>query len=113
MVRLASILCVALPLAASAAPVVEKRLSEDKPWTLSDISVFTANKESPATSYINFQFKDVNKGLELTTQCSHFVLPGSGENIAAGTTYPCANSTVGFSYTGAQFKVQRTYRDDS
>ncbi|KAB8337079.1 hypothetical protein FH972_021383 [Carpinus fangiana] len=113
MVSFTSIFCLALPLAASAAPVLEKRLSEEKPWTLSNISVFTANKGAAATSYIDFVFSDVNKGLKLTTRCSHFVLPGSNENIASGTMYPCANSTVGFGFTGSEFKLQRTYRDDS
>lgn len=96
-----------------AAPLT-KRFVESTPWRLSNIRAFTASPGPTGVSSITFHFCDTNAGLELETECSRYLAPGSGRSpIDPDTFYPCANNTVGFKYTGREIVVQRTYIDPS
>lgn len=100
---------------ASPAPLhISQLYSESKPWLLSNITVFTARAASPGVSYINFQFTDNNTGIEMTTQCSRFILPDDdGSIVDSANYYLCENSTVEFQYTGSAIYIGRSYTDPS
>ena len=63
-------------------------------------------------SYIHFTFQDTNTGIQLTTTCSRFILPGqTSAKLADSAGYTCANNSVLFRYSGAEFFIERSYID--
>jgi hypothetical protein len=85
----------------------QKRLAENEPWHLSDLSVFTSYDGS-GNSSISFNLIDNNAGLEANTTCSRSVL-GSVED--ADNFYPCDNSSFNFRRDGTTLRMQRFYTD--
>ncbi|KAI9654157.1 MAG: hypothetical protein M1831_005511 [Alyxoria varia] len=96
----------------TAPPSKSNPITESNPWVLTNIKKFEANSANGAT-YITFDFKDDNEGIQLKTTCSRVVLPGKGEIADGGSTVSCANPDVGFSYDGSSIKIQRSYTDPS
>jgi hypothetical protein len=85
----------------------QKRLSENQPWHLSDISVFTSSDGTQNNS-IAFNLIDDNAGLEANTDCSRSV-PGSVED--ADNFYPCDENSFNFRWDGTILRIQRFYTD--
>ena len=89
-----------------------KRQSETKPWELEKIQVFTAEAGTSGASYLTFTFQDVNKNIELTTNCERFLLPSDNGSLNdVQNYYPCRNRTVAFKHNKGNFALQRTYQD--
>jgi hypothetical protein len=85
----------------------QKRLSENEPWHLSGLSIFTSSDNS-GNSSISFDLVDNSPGLEANTSCSRSVL-GSVED--ANNFYPCDNSSFNFRWDGTTLRMQRFYTD--
>jgi hypothetical protein len=86
----------------------QKRLFENDPWHLSNISVFTSSDGTKNNS-ISFNLIDNNAGLQkANTDCSRSVL-GSVED--ADNFYPCANNNFNFRWDGTTLRIQRFYTD--
>lgn len=85
----------------------QKRLSENEPWHLSDISVFTS-PDGTKNNSISFNLIDNNTGLQADTDCSRSVL-GSVED--ADNFHTCANNSFNFRWDGTILRIQRFYTD--
>jgi hypothetical protein len=85
----------------------QKRLAENEPWHLSDISVFTSSGGTMNNS-ISFNIDDNNAGLQANTDCSRSV-PGSVED--SDYFWPCDDSSFNFRWDGTTLRIQRFYTD--
>lgn len=100
------------PVSNDPTPVLAKRFVEETPWHLANVRAFTANPGPSGVSSFSFHFCDTNTGIELETECSRYLPPGSGRSpIDPDNYYPCNNNTVGFKYTGDALYIQRSYHD--
>lgn len=106
-------LALAIPTPSSHQPDrLQKRFQEAIPWELSNIAVFNAALGPSGVSLISFHFCDTNTGIELETECSREMAPGSGQSVIdPDNYYPCNNSTVSFAYTGTALFIHRSYID--
>jgi len=86
-------------------------LIEQSPWIVTNLVAFEAAATSQNESRISFGFCDTNKGLELDTNCSRTVAPGSRQSIVDGAYYTCENDDVRFIWSGDQLSLERSYED--
>ncbi|KAF2454251.1 hypothetical protein BDY21DRAFT_374177 [Lineolata rhizophorae] len=85
------------------------------PWELSNIAVFDATAVSApvSLSYIRFDFRDTNVGIELRTTCARTVA-ADGSLAGAENYHDCeGDGDVSFMYLGESMEVKRTWTDDS
>ncbi|TKA79394.1 hypothetical protein B0A49_02611 [Cryomyces minteri] len=105
--RLAALASSTLFTLATAAPVLEKRFVEETPWHLTKFFAFTAAPGPDGVSAISFHFCDTNAGIEVETECSRTLPPGSGRSpVDPDTYYPCKNATVRFQFKGCREELQ-------
>ncbi|KAK4985750.1 hypothetical protein LTR66_001427 [Elasticomyces elasticus] len=110
---LASLL--AIPIV-SAAPThaLRPRFIEETPWRLSDIAAFEAAPGPSGVSSISFHFCDTNTGIEIETDCSRYLTPGSGASaVDPDNYYSCDDPSVAFKFLGDSIAVERIYKDPS
>jgi hypothetical protein len=93
----------------------------NKPWILRDIFVWqpfptntttnTTTRRGTAIGNINFLFFDVNKDLQMMTECDGALVDGATEDKNGGYTL-CKNSTIGFKFSrDGEVFVERAYID--
>ncbi|TKA65127.1 hypothetical protein B0A49_08185 [Cryomyces minteri] len=112
--RLAALASSTLFTLATAVPVLETRFVEETPWHLTKFFAFTAAPGPDGVSAISFHFCDTNAGIEMETECSRTLPPGSGRSpVDPDTYYPCKNATVRFQFKGDTIDVARSYKDSS
>lgn len=87
----------------------QKRLAENEPWHLTSLSIFTGANGS-TNSFISFNLRDNNIGLQADTICSRSVL-GSVED--ASNFFPCSNNSFNFRWDGTTLRMQRFYTDST
>lgn len=85
----------------------------DKPWTLSDITIYKAAGQDSSNTHaaISFHFCDENEGLQMDTDCSGTVINDRCEGDDGGYVL-CANETVGFKLASDLIMMERAYLDD-
>lgn len=91
-----------------------KALIEDTPWQITNLVTFQTNltsKASNCSSYISFNFRDVNTGLELSTSCNRTVKAGGNETLSNEAYFPCESEDVNFIWEDGVLSVERWYED--
>lgn len=86
----------------------QKRLAENEPWHLTNLTVFTGSNGAKNSS-IAFNLVDNNPGLQLNATCSRSVL-GSIED--PNNFYPCSSEGLNFRWDGTTLRIQRFYTDE-
>ena len=85
----------------------------DKPWTLSDITIYKAAGQHPDNQHgaISFHFCDYNNGLRMETDCAGTVINDRCEGNDGGYVH-CANETVAFKFAPDLIMMERAFIDD-
>ncbi|KAF2837075.1 hypothetical protein M501DRAFT_217945 [Patellaria atrata CBS 101060] len=93
------------------AVVIEKRVTIDHPWVLSNIQVFIPDRGSSAKKSISFGFFDENPNPVLRTRCSREV--AASQSITSDQYFSCRNNNASFSYREGAINLTRTWQDSS
>ncbi|CAK4031468.1 Hypothetical predicted protein [Lecanosticta acicola] len=87
-------------------------LIEEQPWHITNLITFQTHAGvRNRSSYISFDFKDVNKGLELTTSCNRTLPVGSNATLSDARYHHCVNQSVNFVFENGVVSLERYFED--
>lgn len=84
---------------------------EDLPWQITNFVMFKKAPATNRTSYITFDFVDINDRLEIDTSCTRTVFPNSTIGLFSDEWFQCDNEDVRFMFDGEILQLSRHYTD--